>query len=180
MSIIVISRPVTRPFGGMGGAYPIGTWFSNAVVTGDASGGTREMQVDFRRGTLPPNGLAWSIEALTVQDNQLSSKTGFVLLSNADRDPTNQQIRRFGAVISLEVGGGSTRAFLSPADQEFFRKGWYLGRQGLSTVSFSISVIFANVLNAVNAMTIEGYVWDATAQALLGGPRRPVEGLFSR
>lgn len=180
MSIISIVRPKFRTWSGQGGAYPLATWFLRGGVTGDASGGSRIVQIDFRAGTVPPNGLLWSLEELTAQDSQNTSKSGFAASFNNDVDPATGIGTIFGVIFLLEAVGPSTVARMAPDDQTFFRLGHFLGRQNTPGVAAGIQVTLANVNGATITMGAGGYVWDRIANSVRGGPLRPLEGQYAR
>jgi len=152
----------------------------NGFVGGDASGGNRSVQIDFRAGGLPPNGLLWSLEELVARDSQNTGKSGFVEAFNTDEDSGTGVSSRWGFIFTLEALGPSTLARMLPEDLTYLKSGQFLGRQDSSLVASGVIVTLANVDGASLSVSAGGYVWDRIANSVRGGPLRPLEGLYAR
>lgn len=147
---------------------PIGAWQASGSVTGDVSGGTREFLVIFRTTGDPVSAMAYSLEDLSVQDTDVSTKqlnvstSGFKLLK--------QRRMTIGT-----PSGGNVASLLNLWDVLPL----FMGQlQGISGAQLRISTSNVNLDDLI--VSAEGYMWDARTILAPGGYLRPTNSAFGR
>jgi len=152
--------------------YPIGTWQAEGQVVGDASGGTRIVQMDLAKAFTPP-GLAFSLEWLTAAD--LAGIANVMRLAIIAFDADFASTRNY--VFPLTVASGVTSAF-SVGTRDLPRP-IFLGISASAIAAAVLSWSLANLNTEVLTVHAGGYFWNPRSVAQLpGGYLRPPDGMF--
>jgi len=157
-------------------SLPIGYWAVSGLTLGDASGGTREVQLEFNPATAPRGAVFFSLEQVTVHDGNNAAKQGEFRTVNMDPIPGLSAVaitNRWAG--DLEAGAAS--AMLNPATQTVLR-GWWLGRQAVAAVATQFRFLTTNSDLNILTVTAQGYLWGPRSQNAPGGPSRPLQGLY--
>jgi len=153
---------------------PNATWIVEGVVTGDASGGTRTAQLVFNRNGAPKLSRYFSLEAITIRDNDNNSKEG--LISTNNLGDVNRSARTIQYRVNLVAGLSS--AFMDNAGVLALRRLW-LGHQANELSTTGLQIVFVNVNGIQFSVAAEGYTWGSEgASAPGGGILRPTTGLY--
>lgn len=151
-------------------------WYTRRAVTGDASGGVRGIDINFRASTAPPIGTLFSLEDIGVDDTDNVAKAVGVFTSGFD-DFEGVAIPRF-LEFDLRDSSAIGAATLSPDDPSPLRSlPLVLGVPRKSTDAV-VTVRTTNVNAAVWRVYATGYAWNTLG--LPGGPRRPRGDLFGK
>jgi len=158
----------TRRFGGGESPFPTQFWIGSGVVTGDASAGFRQINMVFNEsGTM---SLMVSVEQLSVTDNDQNGRTVEILASGFDNEITASVRKRW----TFTTLNSDTEA----AGRIDLWRPIFLGSGRLNTVPILI-VRLANINGEDFGVVAEGYLWDAHAATIPGGPRKFPNGIYS-
>jgi len=165
-----------RPFQGYRDpGLPSGTWFATNAVAGDASGGFRNLTMLFRGSNQPLNNVFYSVERLYVLDLANSTLPGEFFASNFD------DVQGSGGVFNMiaDIESGPTFGGLRPDAQQAINRGHFLGRGRAIGNASDLSFRTNNSDTDIVSVALGGYWWSNRVMGVEGGPRRPVEGLYS-
>lgn len=176
MSIIVQENYERRGWGGSDNPrYPIGQWVWSAAVDGDLTGGVRQLDVIFSTvlSGKPKSSLMYSLEQFAMGDSDNNTKA---LVVSQQIDADLNRVSHWW--MQLQAGPGTVAALVTSANMS--HSGIFLGAQPTSQISALLSFSTTNVNGQVFFGTAQGYIWDGRSRSAIGGPGRPVDGLFSR
>lgn len=177
MTIISVIDPRLRQERGWDDpGYPLGIWEAGGTVLGNASGGTRSVQIDLMKAVNAQRGLAWSLEALSVVDTDAVAKTIRLLISNMEA--AVQGAANNWALPLISTNDASS--VVLPLNATFALP-IFLGKAIVDNVASGLLIRAANVNGEVISITARGYMWSPRAVLMgAGGYRRPVDGMFAR
>jgi len=155
---------------------PVGTYISQGLVIGDASGGTMEVEHQFKLAGIPGSARFYNIEQLNVFSTELLQDSGFMIFVGFEDLPTiNVTVQRWTFALINDGGSFTTMGF---------------GQFPLLPVFIGQSTPDASVLAAVRLGTpnkgagiilqsvIQGYIWEPRSTQAPGGLRRPLDALY--
>lgn len=143
--------------------FPIGAWEADVSVTGDASGGARQISITFRQTGQAPSALAYSLEDISLQDLDDNTKnvqvfsSGFKLIKQ----------------LLFNVGASAGGTFASVNQLNTRGLPLFLGRvEGV--VGAALTIQTSNVDLALFNVRAEGYTWSQRSILTPGGYQRPL------
>jgi len=151
---------------------PEGVWRASGQLTGDASAGSAQMLVTFRRsGEQGPRGI-YSLEMLYMHQSIKEPEVVELLAINFAETFGGSFSASFNLVGTTE-GGGEI-----PIEQQIAFRGIILGELTRGTGLVSLGTLHTNSNGNILTLTMAGYVWGPGAKSVAGGPRRPISGIF--
>ncbi len=159
-------------------SLPIGVWIGGAAVQGNVSGGVMTAVVIFALASTPYSGNRYSLEQLSAQEDLEDAAHNYSLIADNMEAVTSEGINQRHLVVgslSAAPGGGTMINSVSSSDM----KGRWLGGQAIHQAQSSLLMSVANLQTNILQMVAHGYVWGPRSILAEGGPRRPVNGLFS-
>lgn len=178
MSVIADSAIVPRMWRGFDDpSYPVGTYISNFVIIGDATGGNMQIQFPFKIEGAPATGLLYNIEQISA----------FVSVNTGIPFEAFIRILAFEALGPFIIGDRSYRFDLQGGSSvlsmgtNFPPMPLFLGASARLASSFSVVQIGTGNLNAtILSIDIQGYVWEPRSILAEGGVKRPADNLYGR
>lgn len=165
-----------RPYGAYADpSLPAGIWIGGGVVTGDASGGDRQIRILFALATQLRVTHAFSLEQVTMDLTDNSAQGVEFRCSNLDKDVSDVTGRNLRFIMSTS-GAAAGDSFMSL--REMAGLPFFLGRQSGSNIETSMTLILPNSLNEEFSATCQGYYWSQRSISVPSGPRRPTGGLY--
>ena len=174
MSILATLPIRRREFAGFDDpSLPEGIWQGEVTRVGDASGGIVTVGLIFNIGTgTPRDSRFYSLEQLSVfyTDNTQGSFV-FSILGMGERTVAGASFVLDGVLFNTTDIGAAQRDIgaLLPL---------FLGRQSDAGTSSNIQVSAPNANVQTLTMTAMGYMWGPRSINALGGPSRPLQGIF--
>lgn len=154
---------------------PTRVWKMAGLVLGDATGGQRNLVMEYVNSGAPLIAQSFSLEELYVIDTDNVTKNMSITSTNLGSFGTLARQLGLSAVI-LSTGG--TQAGLDIRYAQALR-GTFLGGMRVEGASSSLTLQVANVDGAVLQVWAGGYVWGQRSQsAMRGGFQRPPNGIF--
>jgi len=167
-----------RPFAGFAEpGLPSGMWNGRDQVTGDASGGNRNVSIKFNLSTNPINSLFYSLEFVSVLDTDNNQKVTFLTANNMD----NLSGGTFAHIMRAVIGASAATpgAAALDGDSQLNLRKIFLGAQLNRLATTELLMQLVNVNGSVLDLSCEGYYWTPLAVNAVGGIRRPLSGLYS-
>lgn len=173
MTVSNVEVYARRPWGGYKDkALPSGTWWAESIVTGDGTGGSMNSVVEMQpaaSGRIA--GLLFSVEQLSAWDNSNGSHVARLMFENCDPQIEQRQQWHLSMAIgftpdvSLSIGNVVLPLFFAG-----------MGGDGSDPAAITMRAINQDTI--VQRLQIQGYIWDASARSIPGGPRRPPGSLW--
>lgn len=179
MSVILNALIAIRPFRGYADpGLPNGTWHWRLSALGDASGGLLTVQARLQIAGSPSPSQLFSLDQLMVNSTTSSVAIDARLqVQNMDRVPNMGSTGFLSDTYSLELApdlfGVALRVPLAQLPL-------FMSQPIDNNLGSGFAVDVANALNLSLAVRGQGYFWGPEAINAPGGPRRPVDGLYSR
>jgi len=176
MTIIFFAHPQQRPWRGYDDpGLPVGMWIAQGSVTGDGSGGSMTVRMEFKPEGEPVSGRYYSLEQLHVHHPQASAdETGRLRLNNMGIiGDTGLVNRDYALNLQVQLTNG---AVLRLEDSHALHL--FLDRATLVDLVSTIDIGVTNVAAETLIATGEGYIWEPRSVMAEGGLRRPVDGLY--
>lgn len=152
--------------------YPIRVWRAGATVTGNATGGTRVVQINLKAANVQPGNL-FSLEYLSVENGAIGDDAVSLLTSGMELLSAIAAVRHWS--IPTPLVDGTTDLAMSLVTMPKLFIGRAAGFTSAGTLAFSVSNADTERLE-INAM---GYMWGPrSVSQSRGGPRRPPDGMF--
>lgn len=171
MSVTVNLTVQRRMWGGLSSPFPSGVWISAGAVTGDATGGVRQLSMLFNEQ--PSWSELISLEQYsTFDDEQTNQRDVLIHAAGFDNEIPNG-IRQRWVIPMFQAANEQS---ISPSELH----GLFLGGQAIPTVSTSLLWEINNSDGNVFEVVAQGYIWTAEARSIPGGPQIPVTSLFRR
>lgn len=172
MTIVASGSPINKGWEGYDNpSLPIGAWEFDLGVTGDASGGVREVDIVFKESGAPLSALAYSIEHLSLQDLDNTTQnvslftSGFVLLKQ----------------LLLSVGTFSPGNFAS--SNQLIARGIPLFLGQIQPVAGGGAIVHIQINNddlELFNVRAEGYTWSQRSILARGGYQKPLTSPWNR
>lgn len=174
MSIIVIVQAQMRQERGWDRPeLPIGIWEAAGSVIGNASGGTKVVQVNLRTLNQGPVGLAYSLEQLHATDGVEVTGVAEVLISGFGVEGQSSSFSFALNIFATDGGVASVQKFS-------FETPLFMGVSVSPAASNGLSVILDNEDLIQLDVLMRGYVWGPRSVLQLpGGYQRPAGSIFS-
>lgn len=175
MSVSEIQQVSTRLYSGyLDPRYPMGTWFGNFAVTGNATGGTLTIHHQFMAFDQPAvASILYSLEQLSILSTASGTQQYRVRTFNMDRHPAGALSNAFRVQSRADQSGGS-----SLDTSELLPVPLFLGAPAMQGTTASIALTTANVDVIVITMSVQGYFWGSRSILVDGGLQRPPFGLY--
>lgn len=153
--------------------YPLGTWFAEGDLTGDASGDPMTIKVLFQDSLQALTSLSYSLEQMWVRRSDTTARVTGVSIINLGSFAFTRQ---FTLTNTPSSGGGTVNAMGidQPTQLPIF-----LGRIFEQAVDASLEWAAPNSGVSVSMrFQVEGYYWGARSITAPGGPQRPPGGMY--
>jgi len=165
---------VYRPFTGYDDPrLPRAFWVGVGSVEGDASGGQRTVQLNFKEAAPGLVTEAYSLEQLTVVSLETTNRALEVQTGNMDFIPGLPSDAIWLARLTLEAG--ETQSIMQQGDLKLPA---FLGQPRLQTAAAFLLFNAPNVNLVTLIVHAQGYKWDGGALLHPGGPQRPPTGIY--
>lgn len=176
MTVLTRTAIKRRPWRGYDDpGLPVGMYFAQASVLGDASGGDMIIFFSFKGEAEPISGSFYNIEQFNVFDNNTSVHSGHMVAVNFEQVSETGAINRqwrFQLAQNANAFGALNRETYIPLPL-------FLGPVApIRDLSADIEIGVDNVLNDTLFATIQGYIWESRSVQAEGGLRRPVDSLY--
>jgi len=154
---------------------PVGMYFAQNAVTGDASGGDMIVFFDFKGEGEPISGRFFNLEQINVFHSQISTIPGHVVANNWETiGPVGLVNRQWRFRLQNNANGVATMD-----DTGYLPLPLFLGSAApLADLASTLEVGVDNVDLTSLVVTIQGYIWEPRSIQAEGGLRRPVDSLY--
>jgi len=155
---------------------PVGAYISLGLVVGDVSGGTMQVEHQFKLAGDAGSARWYNIEQLNVFSTELLQAAGHIIVVGFEDLPTvNVTVQRW--VFTLVADGGS---FTTTTYGGLPTKPLFIGQSTPdATVLAAVRVGTPNAgAGIVMQSVIQGYIWEARSAQAPGGLRRPLDALY--
>jgi len=176
MTVSVSNAISRRPWRGYDDpGLPVGMYFAQNAVTGDASGGDMIIFFDFKGEGEPVSGFFFNIEQVNVFHSDANFKIGHMVANNWETiGPVGLVNRKWRYELESDADGTTTLS-----DQTYVPLPIFLGSVApvaslAATIEFGVDNV--NITSLV--ATIQGYIWEPRSVQAEGGLRRPVDSLY--
>jgi len=166
-------RPYPNPQGDP--RLPVAIWYMQGAVAGDASGGTRTVQIVLNAAGATRTGRSWSIETCEIEDSHNADQDAIIFSQNTDvigPGLTNPIQQSFSQIIRSD--GFGSPACATQADHLHPRI--YIGAQGASANPAAVSAVLINRDGETMGVYMSGYEWGPEVINL--GALKPADGLI--
>lgn len=176
--------PITRrPFrGDPRPGSPIGIWASHSGVLGDATGGFLRNIVRFQQILSPATSLLFSLDELVIGTNFNTlgnTLAGLMEVLGMDLLPQNGSTGAQLTIYPFTLIPFGAQRIGNGLDINSIRLPLYLG-QPIKLASSRLLFEIANEVAQILSIKAGGYYWEAASINTPGGPRRPIDGLYSQ
>jgi len=154
---------------------PVGMYFSQNAVTGDASGGDMAIFFIFKGEGEPVSGRFFNIEQINIFHSNETAKTGHVAANNWETiGPVGLVNRQWRIRLDSNANG-----FAAMDERGYFPLPVFLGSVApVASLEANIEVGINNVDLTSLVATIQGYIWEPRSIQAAGGLRRPSDSLY--
>ena len=177
MSVILDTPYFRRAFAGYElPALPEGFWTASSSVTGDATGGIRQVRVKFQEADQGQSGNMFSLEQLSIT---IDNETGRpFIISTVNMDRMGNLVGLYSTVGSLASGAASIVGAAIVNTSAIGTRASWLGapfEAGEALVTFATD----NADGELFSVFAQGYIWGPRSVLAAGGPQRPAGGMYS-
>lgn len=176
MTISVLNGISIRPWRGYDDpGLPVGMWFAQNAVVGDASAGDMIVIFIFKGEAEPISGRFFNVEQFNAVHSSSTSKLGHIIANNWET------IGPFGLIDrQWRFGMASNANDVSALDERIhFPLPLFLGSAApIADLPAQIEVGIDNVDLTSLVVTMQGYIWEPRSIQAPGGLRRPVDSLY--
>jgi len=176
MTISVINGIAIRPWRGYDDpGLPVGMWYAQNAVTGNASGGDMLILFEFKGEAEPVSGRFYNLEQLNVFHSDNNTKTGHVALNNWETiGPVGLVNRQWKIELADNANGVSAMN-----DVMYLPLPLFFGSVApVAELAASLEVGVNNVDLTSLVATVQGYIWEPRSIQAPGGLRRPIDSLY--
>jgi len=154
---------------------PVGMYFAQNSVVGDASGGDMIVFFDFKGEGEPISGRFFNLEQINIFHSDVASKPGHIVANNWETiGPVGLVNRQWKFQLVTNVNGVAAMS-----DLLYFPLPLFLGSAApLADLASDLEVGVDNVNVSSLTVTIQGYIWEPRSVQAEGGLRRPVDSLY--
>jgi len=156
---------------------PVGMYFAQNAVTGNASGGDMIVFFTFKEEGGPITGRFYNVEQYNVFHSASAGKSGHMVATNWESvSPAGLVNRQWRYELAANADGGSAEK-----GDVYIPMPLFLGAAAplvdlKSTLEFGIDNVDLTSL----VVSIQGYIWEARSMQAEGGLRRPADSLYGR
>lgn len=176
MSVVVSNIVSIRPWRGYDDpGLPVGMYFAQNAVTGDASGGGQTIIFVFKGEAEPVSGRFFNIEQINAIHTDTTLTQCSLLANNWETiGPVGLVNRQW----RFEVEGNNN-GVAAMTDQVHLLLPLFLGSAApLRDLSSQLEFRHTNIDLSSWIVTIQGYIWEPRSVQAEGGLRRPVDSLY--
>jgi len=176
VTVSVVNNVSTRPWRGYDDpGLPVGMWYSQNSVTGDASGGDMTVIFVFKGEAEPVSGRFYSLEQFECQHSEATTKGGGVQLTNFETlGPVGLVNRQWRFTVENNNNGVACLNNLIHVPLPLF-----MGSAApVASLAAQLEVNLNNVDLTSFVVTVQGYIWEPRSIQAEGGLRRPVDSLY--
>lgn len=176
MSVLVSSTMRQRLWRGYDDpSLPVGMWVGQIALTGDATGGTETLLLEFdpQENVNTKSGRFFNLEAFEIQSSSAGAP-GQLLIINFSQLIDGAAVNRSWTAQSLSNEAGDSAL---PLESQLKRP-IFLGTPLLAGTTASIRWIQNNADTETVVMYAEGYIWEGRSVMAEGGLQRPVQSLY--
>jgi len=176
MTVVVSNGISIRPWRGYDDpGLPVGMWFAQNSVVGDASGGSMLIIFIFKGEAEPVSGRFFNIEQMNIFHSATATKSGSLLLNNWETiGPVGLVNQQF--LFRLQTNSNNVSALDFTG---YFPLPFFMGSAApVASLSSQVEVKINNVDLTSLTVTLQGYIWEARSVQAEGGLRRPVDSLY--
>ena len=176
MTIAVSNAISIRPWRGYDDpGLPVGMYFAQNAVTGDASGGDMVILFEFKGEGEPVSGRFFNVEQINIFHSSGTSKSGHIQALNWETiGPVGLVNRHWRFELEPDLSGASAMT-----DQIYFPLPLFLGSVApVASLAADLQVAIDNIDLTSLVATIQGYIWEPRSVQAEGGLRRPVDSLY--
>jgi len=154
---------------------PVGMYFAQNAVTGDASGGRMLVIFEFKGEGAPVSGRFFNVEQINIFHSDFTARAGFIQATNFETlGPVGLVNRQWKT--QLTGNGNSVGALTAP---QYFPLPVFLGSVApVASLAAQLEVGTTNIDLTSYVVTIQGYIWEPRSVQAEGGLRRPVDSLY--
>lgn len=153
---------------------PVGMWFSQGAVLGDASGGQANLQMEFRDAA-NRSARFFSLEQIEVHHTTSSGRSCAMIATNWE------QVSEFGLInrqwkIAITSNSNGVAALDNTVTLPL---PIFLGiTTPVSELPSILTINCANTDGETFFSTVQGYIWEPRSVLAEGGLRRPADSLY--
>jgi len=176
VTVSFIAGVFPRPWRGYDDpGLPVGMYFGQGAVTGDASGGDMSVLFQFKGEAEPVSGRFFNIEQFNVFHSGVILVSGHVQLTNFETlGPVGLVNRQWRFELQSNANGV---AAINQAT--YIPLPLFLGSVApVRDLAAQVAVGIDNVDLTSLVATIQGYIWEPRSIQAEGGLRRPVDSLY--
>ncbi len=152
--------------------YPEGYWWGSVTGTGDGTGGSNNLAINFTQPAGSRSSKMFDLEQLAIHSGDTTALVGRLELANSE-GPSNAGLR---GILAVELQAFVDGSGLSGRDLTFLPL--FLGSERSAALAFSLAFVIVNVDTEVVTLEAQGYWWGARSVLVPGGPQRPPTGLY--
>jgi len=180
MSVSDTQQVSKAMWGGDGAPLPSGMWYGEVDLIGDASGNPASLHLEFNTENNPRDSNIYSLEQLSFSHGNISPAAFDMelLVQNMGLSVVSPNVNALNWLYAM--GGALTEgtfAAIRPRDV-IPHMGLFLGSQVAVNSASQLRARVNNDNLALFTFTAMGYIWSARARSMVGGPKRPLDGLW--
>jgi len=176
MTVSVANAISIRPWRGYDDpGLPVGMYFAQNAVTGDASGGDMLILFEFKGEGNPVSGRFFNVEQINIFHSASASKDGHIVANNWETiGPVGLVNRQWH--FTLETNANDVSAM---NHDQYFPLPLFLGSVApVASLAADLEIGINNVDLTSLVASIQGYIWEPRSIQAEGGLRRPVDSLY--
>jgi len=176
VTVSVANAIALRPWRGYDDpGLPVGMYFAQNAVTGDASGGDMIVFFRFKGEGDPVSGRFFNLEQINIFHSVTTAKPAHVVANNWETiGPVGLVNRQWKLELANNANGVSAIGERSHLPLPLF-----LGSAApVPSLTTDLEVGIDNVDLSSLVVTIQGYIWEPRSVQAEGGLRRPVDSLY--
>jgi len=175
VTVSVSNQIAIRPWRGYDDpGLPVGMYFAQNAVTGDASGGDMLILFQFKGEAEPVSGRFFNLEQINIFHSVATNKAGHMVLNNFETlGPVGLVNRQYHFTLDNNANDvAALSAFGTPLPI-------FMGSVApVASLAADLEIGIANVDLSSLVATIQGYIWEPRSVQAEGGLRRPVDSLY--
>lgn len=154
---------------------PVGMYFAQGAVTGDASGGNQIVIFNFRNEGSPASGRFYNIEQMSAFHTDNTTRIYALVATNWE------SVSEAGLINRQWMGQveATTNAVASMSTRAQTPLPLFLGiTSPVASLAAQVELHISNINLTSWVVTIQGYIWEPRSVLVQGGLRRPVDSLY--
>ena len=176
MTVSVINGISIRPWRGYDDpGLPVGMYFAQNAVTGDASGGDMSVIFQFKGEAEPVSGRFFNLEQFNVFHSDITEQAGALTAVNWETiGPVGLVNRQWRFELQNNSNGVS-----AINNEIYIPLPIFFGSVApVAELAAQIILSVDNINLTSLVATIQGYIWESRSIQAAGGLRRPVDSLY--